>query len=88
MALPKVIKDRVLIKRADLKDTYHGVIATPEVGQQPSYEGTVQAVGPKVKEIAVGDHVLYERHAGTEMFQVGLEGYVLLPEAQIIGILG
>lgn len=48
--------------------------------------GTVRSTGPKVWDVAIGDRVLFGRYAGVELW-IGRERALLLPEAQILGVL-
>lgn len=68
---------RVLIKRDDPETISDGGILIPENAQERSWEGTVVAIGEGRNEkgelvardeIVVGDHVVFSRFAGTEIY--------------------
>lgn len=72
-------QDRALIQiDAVMKKTKSGIII-PEfdgegkgtsMAEKPT-RGIVVAIGPEVKDLAIGDHVLYGQHSG---FEVPVEG--------------
>lgn len=70
-----------------LKKASQGGIILPELCQQPSYEGIVIAIGPKVMDIKKGDHVLWKRHFGVPFHNTdGLDPhmeYLLFTEEHI-----
>lgn len=49
-------KNRVLVR---LEKFPEGLIYVPEAHQEDSQWGTVSAIGPKVKDLAVGDRVFF-----------------------------
>jgi chaperonin GroES len=90
----KPLGDRVLVQRAKAP-TSKGGILLPETAKEKPREGIVISVGPgKVNEngqiepmpIKAGDRVLFGPYAGTEI-QENEEGYLILSEADIFGIL-
>jgi co-chaperonin GroES (HSP10) len=52
----------------------------------PLNKGTVASVGPDCREVAVGDKVLCEEWAGTEIDLAGVT-YLMVTEDQVVGVL-
>jgi chaperonin GroES len=65
----KPLADRILIAPVKLPEKTEGGILLPESARNDSahLEGEVLAVGPKVKDVKPGDHVLYSAEAGIEV---------------------
>jgi chaperonin GroES len=76
------IKDRILVK-VDYKDkTASGIILTGG-SKPPADRGEVMAIGSKVKDVAVGDMVLFDFRSGLEMD----EGHLMLEEMRILAVI-
>ncbi len=89
----KPLADRVVIKMAETEETTKsGIILTGSAKEKPQVAEVV-AVGPgKVKdgtlvkpEVKVGDKVLTNKYAGTEVKMDGVE-YTILGEDDILAI--
>lgn len=88
------LQDRVLVKQLDEEEKTKGGIIIPETAKEKPYQGKVIAVGkgrklddgtvrePVVKE---GDHVLFERYAGTTVKLDG-EDYMIMREDEILAV--
>ena len=72
----KPLGDRVIIEQSEADDMSKGGIVLPDNAKEKPTKGTVLAVGPgkttddgKLIEpaVKVGDKVLYERYAGTDI---------------------
>ena len=89
------LHDRVLVSRlADGNDT-HGNIIIPDTAKEKPQQGTVVAVGPggisetgRKQPLTVkrGDHILFGKHAGSEVKLDGHE-YLIMKEEDILGVL-
>lgn len=79
--------DRVLIKTVEQPQQTRGGIYLPDTSRESPGEGVIVAIGegsPLQEKLSVGDQILYQKFAGTE---VKLEdgSYILLGEADILG---
>ena len=78
------INNKVVIKPKKLEEKTKGGIYIPESAQEKSQEGTVIAIPQMVKwPLTVGDIVIYENFAGTEIIQNG-ETLVILKLEDIL----
>jgi chaperonin GroES len=77
--------DRVVIKRAGNEDTIteSGILLPSHLKETPS-EGTVVAVGPKVKSVKTGDRVLIGKYIGVEI-TVDDKKLILMREEEVLG---
>ncbi len=76
------LRDRVVARRFDEKDEI-GLIYLPESAREKSTRCTVLAVGPKAKEVKVGDVVIIGPYVD---FEFNREALVIFNEADIRGV--
>lgn len=83
----KPLKDLVLIEPFEPEKVTQSGIIIPDSSQQQPNQATVVAVGPKVEEIKVGDHVFYPK--SYQMNELDNEGkkQILLKEEIILAII-
>jgi len=88
------LSDRVLIKPLDADKMTKGGLHLPDTAQEKSTRGEVVSVGPgRVTDegqtirpdVEVGQKVLYERYAGTEI-KIDSEEFVVVRGSEIIGV--
>ncbi len=83
----KLTGTRVLLKFKKAEQKTEGGIILPGGPTIIPLQGTVTMIGPDVSiEIKVGDEVLYDRFAGTQI-ELDSEPYLVLDEADILIIL-
>lgn len=60
------LKDNILVAALDDPDMWYGssLIVRPESTKDRSDQGIVKAIGPAVKEVQVGDYVLFNPYSG------------------------
>lgn len=84
--------ERVVIKPIEREATTRGGIFLPDTAKEKPQEGEVVAVGPGrvtddgnriPMELAVGDHVIYSKFAGTE-YKDGDDEYLIMRESDIL----
>ena len=90
------LNDRVLVKRSDPEKTSKGGIIIPESRQIKSRFGEVLAVGPghlneetnerRPIEVKPGQVVFFRGTSGQEVDLNGEEGYIILRENEIEGV--
>jgi chaperonin GroES len=90
------LRDRILVEPFAAEDVSPGGIILLNANDEPGIDGLVRAVGkgghtakgvlipPTVK---VGDHVIYQKFAGTEM-TLGDHAYRCIREEEIVGVVG
>ena len=78
--------ERVLIKQTKQEEvTKSGIVLPDTVSKEKPIIGEVSAIGESIKEIKVGDKVIYEKYAGTEV-KDNDETYLLLEEKNVLAI--
>ena len=92
----KPLGDRVLVHPIEEKETKQGGIIIPDTAKEKPQEGEVVALGTgKIDEngnkveftVKQGDKVLISKYGGTEI-KIDGEGYLIMREDDILGIIG
>lgn len=89
--------DKIVVRRAEKKQTTTGLVLPDNMKGQNITEGEVVAVGPGAlvqgnptahhdMHVKVGDKVLYNKHSGTEI-EVNGEKLSVMHEAEILVVL-
>jgi chaperonin GroES len=81
----KPLKDRVFISYTEEMERTPGGIYVPDTAKEKPQRGKVEAVGSEVKEVKVGDEVMFDRYAGSKVKMNGTE-YLIVKEEDILGI--
>lgn len=76
--------NNILVKRDDALDRTSGGIYLNAQMQIKQYTGTVLAIGPKVYDVIVGDHIQWEKNSGKWVSEK--DNLALIPENGVIGI--
>jgi chaperonin GroES len=81
------LKDRVVVKYSeeDVEKTAGGIIV-PDVAKEKPQKGTVEAVGSEVKEVKVGNIVLFDKYSGSKIKINDVE-HLIIKEEDILGII-
>ncbi|WP_395060331.1 co-chaperone GroES [Flavobacterium sp.] len=86
----KPLSDRVLIEPVAAETQTASGIYIPDTAKEKSQKGTVIAVGNGTKDhtmtVKVGDTVLYDKFAGTELKLEGKD-YLIMSELKILAII-
>lgn len=83
----KPLKERVFVSYTEEAEKTAGGIYLPDTAKEKPQKGKVEAVGSEVKEVKVGDVVLFDKYSGSKINIEGTE-YLILKEEDILGILG
>lgn len=82
------LNDNILVAALDDPDTWYGsAIIRPESTKDRSDQGIVKAIGPGVKDVQVGDYVLFSAYSGMVVNDAD-EGnkLIMLTERAVIAI--
>ena len=91
----KPLGDRVLVKVQEGESKSAGGIIIPQTAQEKTQTGAVVAVGPGVRDdagklialdVKVGDKVMYDKYAGTQIKLEGVE-HLIVKMADVLAIL-
>ena len=86
----KPLADRVLLKQAKAETKTASGIIIPETAQEKTQEAVVEAVGPGTEKdkitVSVGDRVMYDKYAGTQI-KIDGEDYLIVKMSDIIAVI-
>lgn len=77
--------DRVFITYTEEMERTAGGIYVPDSAKEKPQRGTVQAVGKDVKNLKVGDQVLFDKYSGSKL-RIDDEDCLILKEEDVLGI--
>ncbi len=83
----KPLKDRVFVSYSDDVEKTTGGIYVPDTAKEKPQKGKVEASGPEVKELKVGDTVFFDRYSGSKVNIENTE-YLIIKEEDVLGIIG
>lgn len=81
----KPLKDRVFVRYAEEEDKTRGGLYVPDTAKEKPQKGKVEAVGSEVKEVKVGDIVLFDKYSGSKIRMDDVE-HLIVKEEDILGI--
>ena len=81
----KPLQDRVVVSYAEEVEKTAGGIYVPDTAKEKPQQGKVEAVGKDVKELKVGDTVLFDRYGGSKV-KVGDAEQLVIKEEDILAI--
>jgi chaperonin GroES len=77
--------DRVFVTYTEELDRTAGGIYVPDSAKEKPQRGTVQAVGKDVKNLKVGDQILFDKYSGSKL-RVDDEDCLILKEEDVLGV--
>lgn len=84
------LADRVLVKPAKAETKTASGIIIPDAAQEKTQTAKVEAVGPGTEKdpvtVKVGEMIMYDKYAGTQIKMDG-EEYLILKNSDIIAVL-
>jgi len=83
----KPLKERVFVSYSEELEKTSGGLYIPDAAREKPQKGKIEAIGSEVKNVAVGDVILFDKYSGSKISIDGQE-YLILKEEDILGILG
>ena len=81
----KPLKDRVVVSYSAEIEKTAGGIYVPDSAKEKPQQGKVEAVGPEVKELKVGNVVLFDKYSGSKVTVDDTE-QLIIKEEDILAI--
>jgi chaperonin GroES len=81
----KPLKDRVFVSYSEEGEKTAGGIYIPDSAKEKPQKGKVEAVGSEVKELKVGNVILFDKYSGSKVNIDGTD-YLIVKEEDILGI--
>ena len=77
--------DRAFVTYTEESDKTAGGIYLPDSAREKPQRGTVEAMGPDVKNVKIGDQVLFDKYSGTKI-KIDNEDCLIIKEEDVLGI--
>lgn len=81
----KPLKDRVVVSYSAEIEKTAGGIYVPDSAKEKPQQGKVEAIGPEVKELKVGNVVLFDKYSGSKVM-VDDKEQLIIKEEDILAI--
>ncbi len=81
----KPLKDRVFVTYSEEGEKTAGGLYIPDSAKEKPQKGVVEAVGSEVKEIKVGNTILFDKYSGSKV-NIDNNEYLIIKEEDILGI--
>ncbi len=82
----KPLKDRVFVSySAELEKTASGLYI-PDAAKEKPQKGEIKAIGNEVKNVKIGDVILFDKYSGSKI-TIDSQEYLILKEEDILGII-
>jgi chaperonin GroES len=81
----KPLKDRVFVRYTEEGEKTAGGLYIPDTAKEKPQKGTVEAVGSEVKEIKIGNTILFDKYSGSKV-TIDNNEYLIVKEEDILGI--
>ncbi len=81
----KPLKDRVFVKYSEEGEKTAGGLYIPDTAKEKPHKGIVEAVGSEVKELKVGNTILFDKYSGSKV-TIDNNEYLIVKEEDILGI--
>ena len=81
----KPLKDRLVVTFTEEPEKTAGGLYMPEGTKDKPQDGTVEAVGPDVKDIKVGDVVLFDVYSGSKI-KTDEQDILIIKEEDVLAI--
>ncbi len=80
------LKERVFVSySAELEKTAGGLYI-PDAAKEKPQRGKIEAIGSEVKDVKVGDIILFDKYSGSKI-TIDSSDYLILKEEDILGII-
>ncbi len=80
------LKERVFVSYTEELEKTSGGLYIPDAAKEKPQKGTIEAIGAEVKNVKVGDVVLFDKYSGSKINLDGQE-YLILKEEDILGVI-
>jgi chaperonin GroES len=77
--------DRVFVTYTEELERTAGGIYVPDSAREKPQRGTIEAAGPDVENVKVGDQILFDKYSGTKI-KIENDDCLILKEEDILGV--
>jgi len=80
------LKDRVLVSYVEEAEVSKGGIYIPDNAKEKPQRGRVEAVGKEVKDVKVGNEILFGKYTG-DKFKLDVQEMLIVKEEDILAVI-
>jgi len=80
------LKDRVFVSYSAELEKTSGGLYIPDAAKEKPQKGKIEAIGNEVKNVAIGDIILFDKYSGSKI-TIDSQEYLILKEEDILGII-
>jgi len=80
------LKERVFVSYAEEPEKTASGLYIPDAAKEKPQRGQVEAVGSEVKDVKVGETVLFDKYSGSKI-NIDDTEYLILKEEDILGVI-
>jgi chaperonin GroES len=77
--------DRVFVTYTEEMERTSGGIYVPDSAKEKPQRGAVRAIGKEVKNLKVGDQILFDKYSGSKL-RIDDEDCLILKEEDVLGV--
>ncbi len=82
----KPLKDRVFVSYSAELEKTSGGLYIPDAAKEKPQKGEIKAIGNEVKNVKIGDVILFDKYSGSKI-TIDSQEYLILKEEDILGII-
>ena len=80
------LKERVFVSYSAELEKTSGGLYIPDAAKEKPQRGKIEAIGSEVKNVKVGDTILFDKYSGSKI-TMDSQVYLILKEEDILGII-
>ncbi len=80
------LKERVFVSYSEEPEKTASGLYIPDAAKEKPQRGTIEAIGSEVKDVKVGELVLFDKYSGSKI-NIDDEEYLILKEEDILGVI-
>jgi len=82
----KPLNERVFVSYVEELERTAGGLYIPDAAKEKPQRGKIEAIGSDVKNVKVGETVLFDKYSGSKV-SIDSQEYLILKEEDILGII-
>jgi chaperonin GroES len=82
----KPLNERVFVSYSEELDRTASGLYIPDAAKEKPQRGKIEAIGNDVKNVKVGDVILFDKYSGSKV-SIDSQDYLILKEEDILGII-
>lgn len=81
------LKERVFVRYETEPEKTASGLYIPDAAKEKPQKGTIEAIGSEVKDVKVGETILFDKYSGSKI-NIEDEEFLIIKEEDILGVIG